>query len=233
MDGEQWASRVLGADGARIRRRIPVALRAAHDALADAHESAEMNDAYVYGFVTRKLKQLLEQEFSGLLQAVKYRPGNANYTLMSVNNRILLPWRFSNSASADIDSAQFGRLTPTGREPFTAPLIDGTLFDVEPIAMEAQIEAEEELPRAIRQHGMVVPIAFSSSPLGIFRAYWGEAALAPDCRSLTWGFREQFELSRTAERAGQIAGRMATGTDFSEGPLGDFDLGIHDPSAGQ
>lgn len=245
--GDEWAWRVFGEPGAKLRRLVPHLVRSAHHDMANAQESSNLEAHLVYGAIWRRtldeFARVIPREIPG---ATLVKPKRASYKIVKVSGVPLYPWRYAKDLTIDPETVRLGNPPSDTRVAifsggdlgheqlaldFGSP--EGRLVDL-PHPEEELETAEAVIAELADQSPMVVAVQYASNPSALLRVRWCDAVLRDD-GTIASEFAEDLDLpggGAGSSGAGGIAvgdpwGRLGPG---SGGPSGTFsDTPLADP----
>jgi hypothetical protein len=202
--GRQWALRMFGEAGPRIRARIPTIVAEEHEKSAAAQEAWGHEAQFVYGNIWHGLLKTFEQQLGSLPGATTMRPGEAPYRVPVINRTTLFAWRYGRSTEREMAA------TPFATSPARAALPDlfqrtvqQTLSDE--FAPDLDLTEEDrrvlEVLEAVKAQpqstNRLVVVAIASSFHGLHRSLWGEMTITQDGYPQFTGFTEDLLDIRT------------------------------------
>lgn len=191
--GDEWAWRVFGEPGPRLRRLLPHLVRAAHHDMANAQESSNLRAQLVYGAIWRRtldeFARVIPHQISGTSLV---RPRRASYRIVTVNGVPLYPWRYARDLTVDPETARLGHPpsdtraaiftgADLGHEQLVLDLgaSGADLIDL-PVPGEELEAAEAVVAELAESSPKVVAVQYASNPMALLRVRWCDAALRPD-----------------------------------------------------
>lgn len=229
-EGRRWAIETFGAQGVYIREQVPQLVRAEHVASADAQEASGHRSLGVYGEFWRGILERFEA-FGNLPGATMFRPGEAPYRIPVVNGVALFPWRYGKNREGEFTST-----------PFSTSLAREAMFELEGLSLQAELdlavrrpeltEEEQELANVVEKareselvtSGMLVVVAISSSPSGLYEITWGDVSLTSD-GCLEFGYSENL-LNLTPTVFPKPRAVPEEGQTFTSGDLPEKNIGL-------
>jgi hypothetical protein len=220
----RWAVEQFGDQAAEVMKRVVTALTKAHRAAWRVQVTAVEQGASnrrPYGSMWVELYHFFTEEFQDLEGVHKFRPPGASYSLVVLNSRVLIPFRYSTNLRDPIGSAKIKSEVPKKVSRNFGVKPPPTLFD----DIDEPVDGPEAAEAAAAAGLTVIYIAFAANADTdrLLAAGWGTTVSLDKDGRLNWT-PEKLRIDIADESAadsstpgGLAAGPSSTTSSFDEG----------------
>lgn len=183
-----WALERFGTLGKQLPGMIREALADCHEEHANAQMQINSTNQRAYGAVSYTVQERLHTVLAGQSGVEFKRPGKGKPKILVVNGTMLVPWRYSGSATANLLERRYAK-SDSRIATFSTPLgnVQGML-DLGDENYEPPTPEELELLESLQALGeseaqefhRVVVIAYASNPRALHKVVWADASLNDD-----------------------------------------------------
>lgn len=164
-------------DLAWLEPEIASCIHECHESMAEAQSCSKLNGNLVYGAIWNKLLSSFASLKNGIPRVSTLSVPKAGYKLITIDQYVLFPWRFSSRQDADIED-QYFRKSDTREKIFNlSPAPQQLELDLDGLYMENQESDELEIDSKIFEKYSVVIVGLSSNSSAIHKVIWGLASL--------------------------------------------------------